>query len=229
MSDSIAKQDMYTSTPIPTTSMKRIADLRFKRGTGLFEKSDFVVVGRSEVVAAAVRREDLRAWTASGFEVCSSNLAAAKINELNTQKRLTTFTVVCSEWKGENHKKGGKNFEVANGGSHFRSRFDSSYFQAHLDPESPRFAFPMAPAFFYEREKNEGNDGTDCEQVGAGTSKRTRTTSANSNALKLSCELLRIFITEAVQRSAMIAEAEGAGKIEGTHLERILPQLLLDF
>ncbi|KAJ6418164.1 hypothetical protein OIU84_001535 [Salix udensis] len=79
-----------------------------------------------------------------------------------------------------------------------------------------------------EREKNEGNDGTDGE-VGAGTSKRTRTTSANSNAVKLSCELLRIFITEAVQRSAMIAEAEGAGKIEGTHLERILPQLLLDF
>lgn len=79
-----------------------------------------------------------------------------------------------------------------------------------------------------EREKNEGNDGTDCE-VGTGTLKKTRTTSANSNALKLSCELLRIFITEAVQRSAMIAEAEGAGKIEGTHLERILPQLLLDF
>ncbi|XP_011013693.1 PREDICTED: centromere protein X-like isoform X1 [Populus euphratica] len=86
-----------------------------------------------------------------------------------------------------------------------------------------------------EREKNEGNDGTECEQVGTGTLKKTRTTSANSNALKLSCELLRIFITgfelddEAVQRSAMIAEAEGAGKIEGTHLERILPQLLLDF
>ncbi|KAJ6977629.1 centromere protein X-like isoform X1 [Populus alba x Populus x berolinensis] len=72
-----------------------------------------------------------------------------------------------------------------------------------------------------EREKNEGNDGTDCELI--------------PTPLKLSCELLRIFITgfelddEAVQRSAMIAEAEGAGKIEGTHLERILPQLLLDF
>lgn len=66
-------------------------------------------------------------------------------------------------------------------------------------------------------------------QVGAGTSKKNRPTSANANALKLSCELLRNFVTEAVQRAATIAEAEGADKIEATHLERILPQLLLDF
>jgi len=52
---------------------------------------------------------------------------------------------------------------------------------------------------------------------------------ANASALKVSCELLRIFITEAIQRSAFIAEAEGATVIEPTHLERVLPQLLLDF
>ncbi|KAF3436787.1 hypothetical protein FNV43_RR19540 [Rhamnella rubrinervis] len=52
---------------------------------------------------------------------------------------------------------------------------------------------------------------------------------ANGKALKLSCELLRIFVTEGVQRAATIAEAEGVSKIEATHLERILPQLLLDF
>ncbi|KAL2932616.1 Protein MHF2-like protein, partial [Bienertia sinuspersici] len=52
---------------------------------------------------------------------------------------------------------------------------------------------------------------------------------ANATAVKLSCELLRIFITEAIQRSASIAEAEGLTQIEGTHLERVLPQLLLDF
>ena len=34
---------------------------------------------------------------------------------------------------------------------------------------------------------------------------------------------------EAIQRAAAIAEAEGSSQIEGTHLERILPQLLLDF
>ncbi|KAH9576935.1 hypothetical protein CY35_01G188700 [Sphagnum magellanicum] len=63
----------------------------------------------------------------------------------------------------------------------------------------------------------------------AGTTKKIRSTSANANALKLSCELLRLFVCEAVQRMAIIAEGEGLSTIEGTHLERILPQLLLDF
>ncbi|KAL6177555.1 hypothetical protein ACLB2K_049081 [Fragaria x ananassa] len=81
-----------------------------------------------------------------------------------------------------------------------------------------------------ERQLVEGTEALDGEvQVGAGTSKKNRPTSANANALKLSCELLRNFVTEAVQRAAAIAEAEGTDKIEATHLERILPQLLLDF
>ncbi|XP_034216390.1 protein MHF2 homolog isoform X2 [Prunus dulcis] len=61
-----------------------------------------------------------------------------------------------------------------------------------------------------ERQMIEGTDALDCE-VGAGTSKKNRPTS------------------EAVQRAATIAEAEGVSKIEATHLERVLPQLLLDF
>ncbi|OMO89303.1 CENP-S complex, centromere protein X [Corchorus olitorius] len=83
----------------------------------------------------------------------------------------------------------------------------------------------------HERERIEilNNDAVDSEVGVAGTSKKDRPTFANANALKLSCELLRIFITEAVQRAATIAEAEGGTKIEATHLERILPQLLLDF
>ncbi|KAL9439074.1 hypothetical protein AB3S75_024689 [Citrus x aurantiifolia] len=84
-----------------------------------------------------------------------------------------------------------------------------------------------------ERERNGGTDAMESEflldQAGAGTSKKNRPTSANANALKLSCELLQVFVTEAVQRAAAIAEAEGVSKIEATHLERILPQLLLDF
>ncbi|XP_050223517.1 protein MHF2 homolog [Mercurialis annua] len=79
-----------------------------------------------------------------------------------------------------------------------------------------------------ERERNEAANAMDCE-VGAGTSKKFRPTAANNHALKLSSELLRIFVSEAVQRAATIAEAEGVSKIEATHLERILPQLLLDF
>ncbi|XP_058102053.1 protein MHF2 homolog isoform X3 [Magnolia sinica] len=61
-----------------------------------------------------------------------------------------------------------------------------------------------------ERERNEDVEIVDIE-VGAGTSKKNRPA------------------TEAVQRAAIIAEAEGNVKIEATHLERILPQLLLDF
>ncbi|CAL5372853.1 unnamed protein product [Camellia sinensis] len=79
-----------------------------------------------------------------------------------------------------------------------------------------------------ECEKNEGIETMEGE-AGAGTSKKSRPTFANANALKLSCELLRVFVTEAVQRAATIAEAEGVTKIEATHMERILPQLLLDF
>ncbi|XP_039123317.1 protein MHF2 homolog [Dioscorea cayenensis subsp. rotundata] len=67
-------------------------------------------------------------------------------------------------------------------------------------------------------------------EADGGTSKRARPLLlANAGALKISCELLRLFVTEAVQRAAIIAEAEGTEKIEPTHLERILPQLLLDF
>ncbi|KAL4313565.1 hypothetical protein GQ457_01G016930 [Hibiscus cannabinus] len=90
----------------------------------------------------------------------------------------------------------------------------------------------------------QNTDAMDSE-IGAGTSKKIRPTfgnlfpskmsffrvyinskidginliAANPNALKLSCEL----------RAATVAEAEGGGKVEAIHLERILPQLLLDF
>ncbi|CAF2206780.1 unnamed protein product [Brassica napus] len=81
---------------------------------------------------------------------------------------------------------------------------------------------------FRERERSDAIDATDAE-VALGTSKKNRLASANANALKLSCELLKSFVSEAVQRAAIIAEAEGMDKIEASHLERILPQLLLDF
>ncbi|CAK9858938.1 unnamed protein product [Sphagnum jensenii] len=81
-----------------------------------------------------------------------------------------------------------------------------------------------------ERAKDDLDDTPEGEVVAAaGATKKIRSTSANANALKLSCELLRLFVCEAVQRVAIIAEGEGLPTIEGTHLERILPQLLLDF
>ncbi|XP_031478564.1 protein MHF2 homolog isoform X4 [Nymphaea colorata] len=80
-----------------------------------------------------------------------------------------------------------------------------------------------------DRERGESTDDLQNEAVGGASKKRRRPTTANANALKLSCELLRIFVAEAVQRAAIIAEAEGLEKVEATHLERVLPQLLLDF
>ncbi|XP_039022545.1 protein MHF2 homolog [Hibiscus syriacus] len=100
--------------------------------------------------------------------------------------------------------------------------------------EAPTFEQDLIRAIFkhlwikkaQERERNEfpNSEAVDSE-VGAGTSKKNRPTSANANAnaLKQSCELLRVFVTEAVQRAGTIAEAEGSTKIEPTHLERILP------
>jgi centromere protein X len=43
------------------------------------------------------------------------------------------------------------------------------------------------------------------------------------------CNFTEIYLAEAIQRSAFIAEAEDGTVIEPTHLERVLPQLLLDF
>ncbi|CAI7793302.1 unnamed protein product [Closterium sp. NIES-54] len=48
-------------------------------------------------------------------------------------------------------------------------------------------------------------------------------------AQRLCCGLLRLFVQEAVGRATEQAEVEGTTEIEGTHLERILPKLLLDF
>ncbi|GKA36634.1 putative reverse transcriptase domain-containing protein [Tanacetum coccineum] len=105
-------------------------------------------------------------------------------------------------------------------------RFDLCNFQNDMDKKA------------IEREKNEDAEYSKPEVCVLSVSdfvmrnergRRRETGRANSNAVKPSCELLRLFVTEAVQRAATIAEAEGGSKIEATHLERILPQLLFDF
>nr|XP_010943982.1 protein MHF2 homolog [Elaeis guineensis] len=95
-----------------------------------------------------------------------------------------------------------------------------------FDPELIYSIFKLV----WGRRATERNESVEVVDLEAGDrTKKNRQTTANSNALKLSCELIRIFVTEAVQRSGLIAEAEGINKIEPTHLERVLPQLLLDF
>ncbi|CAM6100816.1 unnamed protein product [Calypogeia fissa] len=62
----------------------------------------------------------------------------------------------------------------------------------------------------------------------AESSKKPRTT-ANSNALKVTCELLRLFVSEAVQRAGLVTDIEGLKEIDETHLWRIVSELMHDF
>ncbi|XP_062225939.1 protein MHF2 homolog isoform X1 [Phragmites australis] len=97
-----------------------------------------------------------------------------------------------------------------------------------FDPELIHAIFKLVWSRRGERGSGDGNEVVDVEPA-PDTSRRNRSTTANASALKVSCEFLRIFVTEAIQRSAFIAEAEESTVIEPTHLERVLPQLLLDF
>ncbi|XP_075928492.1 centromere protein X isoform X2 [Petromyzon marinus] len=54
-------------------------------------------------------------------------------------------------------------------------------------------------------------------------------TKVNADALKLMTSLLRLFVTEAAMRAGRQAESEAVDVVDVAHLEKVLPQLLLDF
>lgn len=54
-------------------------------------------------------------------------------------------------------------------------------------------------------------------------------TTAKPEALELCAKLVRAFVKEATARACEAARMEGDRAVDGTHLERVLPQLLLDF
>ncbi|XP_037348783.1 centromere protein X isoform X2 [Talpa occidentalis] len=54
-------------------------------------------------------------------------------------------------------------------------------------------------------------------------------TRVSGDALRLSAELLKIFVVEAAVRSVRQAQAEDLARVDVDHLEKVLPQLLLDF
>jgi len=54
-------------------------------------------------------------------------------------------------------------------------------------------------------------------------------TKCTGDALKLMAELLKIFVAEGAARAAQQAKVESSPTVETDHLEKILPQLLLDF
>ncbi|KAM6403668.1 centromere protein X [Rhynochetos jubatus] len=54
-------------------------------------------------------------------------------------------------------------------------------------------------------------------------------TKVNGDAQLLMAEMLNVFVREAAARAARQAQAEDLGTVELEHVEKVLPQLLLDF
>ncbi|KAJ7315941.1 hypothetical protein JRQ81_002103 [Phrynocephalus forsythii] len=54
-------------------------------------------------------------------------------------------------------------------------------------------------------------------------------TRVNGDALLLMTEMLKVFVREAAARGARQAQMEDLTKVDVEHVEKILPQLLLDF
>jgi len=51
----------------------------------------------------------------------------------------------------------------------------------------------------------------------------------SNEGLLMTQEMLRIYVLEAATRAAQQAKAEGMDKVELEHVEKVLPQFLLDF
>ncbi|XP_040845684.1 centromere protein X isoform X3 [Ochotona curzoniae] len=54
-------------------------------------------------------------------------------------------------------------------------------------------------------------------------------TRVGADALQLTAELLRVFVVEAAVRGVRQAQAEDVAQVDVEQLEKVLPQLLLDF
>nr|4E44_B Chain B, Centromere protein X [Homo sapiens]4E44_D Chain D, Centromere protein X [Homo sapiens]4E45_B Chain B, Centromere protein X [Homo sapiens]4E45_D Chain D, Centromere protein X [Homo sapiens]4E45_G Chain G, Centromere protein X [Homo sapiens]4E45_I Chain I, Centromere protein X [Homo sapiens]4E45_L Chain L, Centromere protein X [Homo sapiens]4E45_N Chain N, Centromere protein X [Homo sapiens] len=54
-------------------------------------------------------------------------------------------------------------------------------------------------------------------------------TKVSGDALQLMVELLKVFVVEAAVRGVRQAQAEDALRVDVDQLEKVLPQLLLDF
>ena len=62
-----------------------------------------------------------------------------------------------------------------------------------------------------------------------GRADKDRLIKLGEGALKLKTELMNIFVEETLMRLGQIAHHEGFSEVHPEHVEKILPQLLLDF
>jgi len=58
---------------------------------------------------------------------------------------------------------------------------------------------------------------------------KSEKTKYSNDALSMTTEMLRIYVLEAANRAAAQAKSEGGEVVELEHLEKVLPQFLLDF
>ena len=58
---------------------------------------------------------------------------------------------------------------------------------------------------------------------------KSEKTKYSNDALAMTTELMKIYVIEAANRAATQAKKEGNEVVELEHLEKILPQFLLDF
>ena len=54
-------------------------------------------------------------------------------------------------------------------------------------------------------------------------------TKYSPDSLQLTTEMLKVYVVEAAHRAAYQANSEGAAVVQLEHLEKILPQFLMDF
>jgi len=54
-------------------------------------------------------------------------------------------------------------------------------------------------------------------------------TKYSNDALNMTTEMLRVYVLEAASRASAQAKSEGCEVVELEHLEKVLPQFLLDF
>ena len=78
-------------------------------------------------------------------------------------------------------------------------------------------------------EKIRGDDDDDDEEEEESGDSDSEEMNITDEALIASNAVMNSFLREVVHRAAAAAEEDGDSSVTGVHLERILPQLLLDF
>lgn len=98
---------------------------------------------------------------------------------------------------------------------------------AHVRPHtSPSMSLPVELVLAIAREVWRVEDESARARTGV---EREFDAGIKPEALEDLATLVEAFIVEATARACALADIEGSRSIEGEHIERVLPQLMLDF